>query len=117
MPFRPPIHHVAKVDTSLQHRLYRQHARMPHDPRSTAQWRRVREIVLARQPLCVDPYGVHYDAGRPASATEVDHIVPMQVNRAAWFDLENLQGLCKACHARKSGSERRNLKGRGVSKV
>mgnify|MGYP003152916879 CR=1 FL=1 len=59
-----------------------------------SRWRRLRRMVLNRQPLCVR-------CGAPA--TDVDHIMP----RAAGGDdsFENLQGMCKSCHSRKTASE------------
>ena len=44
------------------------------DPRGTQRWRRLRELVLSRQALCADPFGVHIQSGRIEPATEVDHI-------------------------------------------
>lgn len=64
-------------------------------------WRRLRAIVLAEQPLCADPDGVHGD--EPPLATEVDHIVPL---RAGGTNARsNLQALCKSCHSRKTARE------------
>mgnify|MGYP003651026733 CR=1 FL=1 len=61
-----------------------------------SRWRRLRRMILNRHPLCV-----HCDGS--VAATEVDHIVP----RAAGGNdaPENLQGLCKSCHSRKTATE------------
>jgi len=58
-------------------------------------WRKLRSFILDRDPLCV--------LCRRAPANEVDHIVP----RADGGDdaPENLQGLCKSCHSRKTMGE------------
>ena len=53
-------------------------------------WAKLRMMVLRRQPVC--PCG--------ALATEVDHINPKRQGGEDSF--ENLQGLCKPCHSRKT---------------
>lgn len=68
-----------------------------------ARWRRLRQIVLARDPVCRDPFGVHRAAGEVVPATDVDHIVPRSAGGAD--TLENLQGLCHACHSRKTAQD------------
>ena len=73
--------------------------------RSSARWQAARRAVLAAHPLCVDPFHVH--AVSPALATEVDHIQALRQAPGLALDETNLQGLCRACHARKSGLERR----------
>lgn len=69
-------------------------------------WRRLRAMVLSRNPLCADPFMVH--GVSPCLATEVDHIAP----RSKWPGLElvmsNLQPLCKSCHSRKTIEEKGN---------
>ena len=55
-------------------------------------WERLRRLVLARDPIC-------RICGQ-APATEVDHIVPKR--RGGPDSMENLQGLCKPCHSRKT---------------
>jgi 5-methylcytosine-specific restriction protein A len=64
-------------------------------------WRGWRLAILQREPLCR-----HCRAkGLVVPATEVDHIRPKQDGGAeSW---ENLQPLCKACHARKTLGETR----------
>jgi len=63
----------------------------------TTQWRRVRIVVLTRDPLCM--------LCNVAPATEVDHKTAMRLGGKP-FDLENLQGLCERCHNLKSMRER-----------
>jgi len=55
-------------------------------------WRRLRRLILAEEPLCRDCGG---------AATEVDHIDGDGTNMAR----ENLQALCHACHSRKTTRE------------
>ncbi len=63
-------------------------------------WRRMRDIVLSREPLC----RACSTRERPVAATEVDHIVPHRKNQMLLYDFSNLQPLCKACHARKTAA-------------
>ncbi len=57
-------------------------------------WQRIRECVLQRDATCVE-------CGAPA--TDVDHILPLRSGGSN--DLSNLQGLCHACHARKTSRQ------------
>lgn len=60
-----------------------------------ADWRRVREAVLAEEPLCRRCA----EAGRTAAATEVDHIERFHgVHDPARLDRRNLRPLCTPCH-------------------
>ena len=74
-----------------------------------ARWRRLRKMILSKQPLCADPFGVHAERGEIVVATEVDHIVPKKYGGTDAVD--NLQALCKSCHSRKTRGE---SGGRGV---
>jgi hypothetical protein len=67
-------------------------------------WQRVRELILARQPVCPDPFGLH--AGRVVPAVEVDHIVPHRGRRELFWDATNLWALCRECHAEKTRREK-----------
>jgi 5-methylcytosine-specific restriction protein A len=59
-------------------------------------WRRLRLLVIHRDPLCVDPFQI----GCTSASTDVDHIIPKQ--QGGKDSMENLQGLCESCHARKT---------------
>jgi len=60
-----------------------------------ADWRRVRERVLAIEPLCRECD----KQGRVTVATEVDHIDPFEgVDDPRRLDPENLRPLCTPCH-------------------
>ena len=67
-------------------------------------WQRVRKLILARQPVCPDPYGLH--AGRVVPTQEVDHIVPHHGQRELFWDAANLWALCRECHAEKTRREK-----------
>ncbi len=64
-------------------------------------WKELRLFVLRRQPLCVSCK----KEGVITEAREVDHIQPHAGNMELFYDLENLQALCKPCHSRKTMSE------------
>ncbi len=59
-------------------------------------WRKLAMMVLNRDPICVKQ-------GCNSEATEVDHIVPRR--QGGEDSMENLQGLCKACHSHKTRRE------------
>lgn len=58
-------------------------------------WRKLRQIILNRDPVC-------RSCSRAAS-TDVDHIRPR--SKGGKDDPANLQGLCHSCHSRKTASE------------
>lgn len=66
-----------------------------------ASWRRLRLKVLSRNPLCVECE----KAGRVQSAEEVDHITPHRGDMGLFYDIDNLQGLCKRHHSMKTAQE------------
>lgn len=70
-------------------------------PLNSSAWRRLREQVLARDPICHICFAQH---GRITVATDVDHINGDPSDN----DMGNLQGLCHSCHSRKT---RRELNG------
>ena len=64
-------------------------------------WQRLRKHVLAKQPLCV----ICLKEKRITPATVVDHIKPHKGDEKLFFDINNLQPLCKSCHDRKTAKE------------
>ena len=73
------------------------------DPRAvafyrSAEWAQTRAAVLADDPVCCDC--------RARFARIVDHVVPLLVDWSRRLDRTNLQGLCTACHNRKTAKER-----------
>ncbi|WP_341669079.1 HNH endonuclease [Alcaligenes sp. SDU_A2] len=72
------------------------------DPRRTlpltgSAWRKLRERVLARDPICQECYRRDHFT----EATDVDHINGDPSDNS----LKNLQGLCHSCHSRKTRRE------------
>jgi 5-methylcytosine-specific restriction protein A len=63
----------------------------------TARWQRVRIQIIYRDPLCC--------ICKMAASEMVDHIIPARDYAGDFFDEENLQGLCKACHDIKTATE------------
>lgn len=61
-------------------------------------WQRLREQFLREHPLCVDCL----QGGRTREATEVDHLIPHRGDAALFWDLDNLQPLCKPHHSAKT---------------
>lgn len=68
---------------------------------SSAQWRRLRKYKILSEAYC-ENCARH---GRTVAAQEVDHIQPVKKG-GIFFDLKNLQSLCKTCHSIKTASER-----------
>jgi len=65
-----------------------------------ARWRRLRGMVLHREPVCRDPFGIHAKNNEVVASSEVDHIIPLA--RGGTNKLINLQALCKSCHSKKT---------------
>ena len=66
-----------------------------------ALWRKLRTAFLAKNPLCAECKR----AGKVKPATDVDHIVPHHGDQKLFWDVSNLQALCKRCHSRKTAKE------------
>ncbi|EKZ1926205.1 TPA: HNH endonuclease signature motif containing protein [Stenotrophomonas maltophilia] len=98
MPTRPPQHRAAGwrpyKETTAQVRKRQARRALPTN---CSLWRRLRAVVLAREPLCRCCAG----QGRVRPATEVDHIDGDDSNNAD----SNLQPLCRTCHSTKTARE------------
>ena len=68
-----------------------------------ANWRKLRKMVLARNPICEDPFGLHKEYSELIKANEVDHIIPKK--HGGESEMSNLQSLCKSCHSKKTAVE------------
>lgn len=76
-------------------------------------WQKLRRMVLARRPVCADPFGIHKEQNSGGVlATDVDHIVPKAMGGSDAMD--NLQPLCHSCHSRKTALESSGWGDRGV---
>ena len=98
MPDLPPVFSGPRNNSQARKR---EQAKARNQNRALAtghrRWRRIREIHLQREPLC----RYHLQQGETKAATDVDHIDGNAYNNHP----DNLQSLCKACHARKTVSE------------
>lgn len=90
-----------------RHKLYNQYDRSAEDTAfySSKEWRQLRPMAIARDNgLCV-----HCLANkRVIPFKEIDHIIPLRVDRSKALQLDNLQCLCKQCHTRKTYEDRKN---------
>ncbi len=62
------------------------------------QWRKESKAYLKAYPWCVSCK----KEKRYTPATEVDHIIPHNNDRALFWDRTNWQSMCKSCHSRKT---------------
>ena len=67
----------------------------------TRQWRKLREMVLHKQPICVmcEQKKIY------TTANTIDHILPINKGGAVW-SMDNLQALCSSCHNKKSARDK-----------
>lgn len=54
-------------------------------------------LVRTRQPLCVDPLGLH--SGWPVPSQQVHHVLGADERPDLIFNLENCAALCVRCHS------------------
>jgi 5-methylcytosine-specific restriction protein A len=64
-------------------------------------WRGASKAFLVEHPFCA---GFRMQHRSPVLATQVDHIVPHRGELTLFWGVNNWQGLCDSCHARKSAS-------------
>lgn len=69
-------------------------------------WRKARAVFLAEHPLCWEC--LRKAPRRDKLAIEVDHIVPHKGDRELFWDRNNWQPLCKACHSAKTLRDQRS---------
>lgn len=67
----------------------------------TTQWRKLRDYVKRRNPLCAECL----NNGIITQGVIVDHIIPIE-DGGEMMDIKNLQVLCAACHNKKHGEGR-----------
>lgn len=72
-------------------------------------WHRVRKEQLSREPLCRHCHA----RGVITVARHVDHIIAIE-RGGAWFDADNLQSLCHACHNAKTARDEGHAASMGV---
>jgi 5-methylcytosine-specific restriction protein A len=105
VPRRAPIHRPPRLPRRDDGRP--SSAKRGYD----AAWRKVRAVVLAAQPLCVEC--LRQTPSRLTAATEVDHIIPHRgQSDPLFFDPANLAALCKPHHSAKTMRDTRSGVGR-----
>ena len=67
-----------------------------HSLYETSEWRKRRREFLKKYPIC-------FICGKPA--TIADHITPHRGDLSLFYDEQNLQPMCQACHSRKTLKE------------
>ena len=85
-----------KVEPPLVKRLNHQKKRADSHLYNTSAWRKIREKVLADNPICY--------VCRKNLSTEADHIIPHRKNKGLFYDTRNILGICKSCHREKSSA-------------
>ncbi|MBK0347880.1 HNH endonuclease [Aerococcaceae bacterium zg-ZJ1578] len=63
-----------------------------------SRWQKARKNYLIAHPFCVECQ----KDNRMTLATDVDHIIPHKGDKELFWDMDNWQPLCKACHSRKT---------------
>jgi 5-methylcytosine-specific restriction protein A len=61
-------------------------------------WQDLRASIIREQPFCRSCHA----EGRRILTVDVDHVRKHRGNPYLFWNRENLQGLCKACHTRKT---------------
>ena len=69
---------------------------------SSARWQKVRNIYIRNNPLCESCRKQE----RITAATLVDHIIPVQADYSQRLAMDNLQSLCRSCHAKKTNRDK-----------
>jgi 5-methylcytosine-specific restriction protein A len=80
---------------------YDKHRPTYHDWYSNKRWRMLRIHWLKCNPICV----MCNKIGRITPATIVDHVRPHKGSIDMFYDVSNLQSLCKQCHDSKTARE------------
>lgn len=89
----------SQCQTKRQQNQYDEHRGNSTQRGYGSRWRKKRAAVLREEPLCRHCL----ERGETMQSSEVDHIVPKA--RGGTDERNNLQGLCKTCHSRKTAQQ------------
>ena len=76
-----------------------------HPTQSDRKWRKLSKDFLAENPNCASCAM----AGKSTRATVTDHIFPWRKYPDRKYDRDNLQALCRPCHAVKTAYEKKGI--------
>lgn len=96
-----PGERILREEKREKNREYNRARPAIHAFYSSSSWRKLREYVKRRSPLCAECL----KHGIVTQGVIVDHIVPI-TEGGAMMDIKNLQVLCSACHNSKHGEGR-----------
>ena len=88
-------------DAHAKQRNIRDNRSSYHYLYNTNKWIKLRQQILIDNPLCILCKIEH----KWVLATVVDHITPHKGNESLFYDVNNLQALCKICHDKKTAEE------------
>lgn len=87
---------VAEATPESQHDYHREWAKLYNCKR----WHDLRAAVLRKYPICTDPHRIRCRA----ASTVADHVIDHRGNLVLFYSFDNLRGVCKPCHDKKTGS-------------
>ena len=103
---------VVKNGYCEEHRTKKNDTRPNSNSRGyNTHWRKFRLVFLSANPLCTNCLKMD----RHTPATVVDHIRDHKGNYDLFWDIDNMQALCKRCHDSKTAKTIN--KGRGMSNL
>lgn len=77
---------------------------------SSVRWQKMRNRKLKHDPLCEHCLGNN----QVTPATEVDHVIPVEVDWSRRLDWNNLQSLCHSCHMKKTAEDKKKYQRQGI---
>lgn len=107
MPKRIPTHRPKWLpqtrEAGKREAAAQQRARPEGKWYNSTRWKELRKLILSRDPYCVRCAG----EGRVTPSDTVNHRTPHKSDYDRFWDVENLEGVCKSCHSGPIQSEER----------
>ncbi len=66
-------------------------------------------IMRNRMPVCLDPFGLHWDAEATVVSEDVHHIEPLCDKPEKATDPGNVIAVCRSCHGKLEGAAARGV--------